>query len=289
MPGVRSLFYVSLCVCALWLSACRSTCCPKGAVPSKLMVTEANGTAYFVDADPDAPTRYVAKLQVDGGWTFTEHFSKLEEVVAVHVFAAPGSPEAKELATCANLVYTLPRPPARWSSPWIEGRWDSTTVRYRVLVRTVFQSEGELLYADRTIDGMPIVASKVTKGVPEAVQGVSPGDNEATAGCTGTFDGAQNLALYDLDVIYDAEVDRIEVYAKPADDQTSLPNPAFLVHIEQDPPLRGWHPTGLAGPYNGSSAYAMLIQVHFVSGTPPYVDRRGKFEGITPGTPVLLE
>ena len=288
MLGPRSLLCVSLCVLALWLSGCRS-CCPKGSDPSDLMETEANGLAYFVDADPGPGTRHVAKLQIDGGWEFTEVFSMLDGVVAAHVFAAPGSPTTEELAACENLVYTLPNPPAHWSSPWVEGRWDASTVRYRVLVRLVFRSEGELLHHDRTIDAAPLAVSTVTKAVPQPMPSVAPGNNTAASACTGTFNNAQNLALYDLDIIYDAAVDRIEVYAKPAGDPTPLPDAAYLVHVEEDPPARGWHPTSLAGSYDGSNDYAMLIRVYFASGTPAYADLRGTYTGIVDGAPILLQ
>ena len=182
----------------------------------------------------------------------------------------------------------------RWSSPRIEGAWDGSIARYWLLVRMVYRwkETGQLRYADRLLQNP--AAIDPSNGIP-IVPDPSPsyGNNQdiPILVASGSFDGVQGIALYNVDLSYNAEVDTIRVYAKPSTDTTVLPNAAFLIATEESPPAppRGWHPASIAGPYDGSNQYAMCIEVQYVGLTDPVL-LRGSFSGINgSGTIVPLE
>ena len=302
MCSVRTLLLACLLVACAFLASCcccpeeqdpgQGAGCPAGAVAGTDLEVQARARAYFLDDDGGSAVRQVAELRVDGTWKPLVHVSKVE-LVAVHVFAAPGSTSAADLARCERLVYGVPAPGMRWSSPRIEGGWDGSTAAYRVLVRTVYRwkENGELRYVDRVLQNTSAITP--SKGIPIVPAQGDPGDDQDTPTlyASGTFDGLQGVALYNIDLSYNDTVDWIRVYARPASDTTALPNAAFLIHTEDDPPAppRGWHPTAISGPYNGSDQYVLCVEVQYASGGAPDV-LRGTFSGIGgSGNPVLLE
>jgi hypothetical protein len=263
---------------------------------------KAKGIAYFVDESVPAQARKIAKLRIGVSFDYGEPMTSLKSVSKVHIFGAPGEPSASELAHCANLIYTVPSPtlpPAYGMTPWVEGHWDGSSTKYRLLVRFLYEKTSgagvEPFYADRLLElQSPFAATKAIQMSVETGTTSPTDDNTASLQCSATFNGAQHLSLFNLDLTYNPQPDRVDVYAWSSTLGTTLPTPnsAYLVYSEPNPPAGGWHPTQLSGSYDGTSdKYFMTVKTVFPSGTPGVATTRGYFDGILAqqGVPIDIE
>jgi hypothetical protein len=296
----------------LWLMVssachcCRSSNCPAEGESGGPLTPHVKGRISLVSlANNGVNVRNTAKIQVDGTFEYSANNSTLKELRAVHVFAAPGTMAADELACDSHLIFTLPSPPrTRWTTPWLEGAWEGATTDYRVLVRYVYTStvgaDVKAYIADQLLKPAVQVPTSVMKPIiPEGSSGT--GSTAPVFNCCATFNASDNLALYDVNLSYSfgssTIVSSIEVYTAPVPGSTipTLPQDADWSYTVTSPSPRGWCPTGLAGHYDGTSnKYIMLVRINLsgnTSGITSPIDLRGYFDNITsdPGHAVLLE
>jgi hypothetical protein len=274
---------------SIQLVGCR--CCKDADEPgaSSCGVTPRVGARGYFGEVTTKPVK-LAPIRLTGSFDYDGPTDDQVTLAAVKVYGSPGLKSSAELRTDANLLTTLSPAPAAWRTDWLRAAWGGENI-YSILVHydvKIVPHEGSTHSCATEHWGYFEVSTKSPfielKDIASTHTG---GSTNATVSCNGSFNGATNVALYDVLVLNPTVhvVDSIVISAGP----TGSALTELLTLAPPNIPVFPWHPRPIQGVYDGTTDdYTLQIKVHYAD--PSEETFTGQFHSIrnNQSTPILL-